>query len=64
MHDIVDLLAHTRVDKGVPPSVLEAISAAGRIRHFPSGSIVFQEGEPCAGVFVLLAGEIRMYKGT
>lgn len=64
MHDIVDLLAHIRVGKGVPPSVLEAISAAGRIRHFPSGSIVFHEGEPCAGVFVLLAGEIRMYKGT
>lgn len=33
-------------------------------RHYKSGEIVFGEGEPCAGLYVVEAGHIRIYKSS
>lgn len=41
---------------------LRVIASAGSIRTFPAGSTIFSEEEPCAGMFVLLAGRVHLYK--
>ncbi len=41
---------------------LRVIASAGTIRVFPAGSTIFNEQEPCAGMFVLLSGRVHLYK--
>lgn len=44
------------------PEDLEVIASAGSVRPFPAGSIIFNEDEPCAGMFVLLSGRVHLFK--
>ena len=39
-----------------------AIVTAGRLHRFPAGAQIFAEGEPCAGMFVLLEGRVHLRK--
>jgi CRP/FNR family transcriptional regulator, cyclic AMP receptor protein len=48
--------------RGLAPTDLQAIVAAGAVRRYPAGETVFLEDDPCAGMFVLLAGEVHLYK--
>ena len=41
---------------------LEALARHLRRHTYAPGEMLFREGEPCAGVFVLTAGTVRIYK--
>lgn len=41
---------------------LEAIIQAGGTKHPQAGTTLFREGEPCAGLFVLLSGRVHLHK--
>lgn len=45
-----------------PQADLETIVSSGTIRTFAAGSAIFSEGEPCAGMFVLLSGHVHLCK--
>lgn len=65
MSDAPDLIAQLqRVEhfKRLPEASLRAIVATGRVRRFAAGAVIFDEGEPCAGMFVLLAGRVHLRK--
>lgn len=32
------------------------------VRHFSAGELLFSEGEPCAGLYVIAAGRVRIFK--
>jgi len=36
------------------------IVSAGLIEQHPAGSVIFHEGEPCAGLFVLFKGQVNL----
>ena len=38
------------------------IVGAGQMRYISSGSMIFSEGDPCAGMFVLLRGRVHLCK--
>ncbi len=40
----------------------ESIVAAGHVRQVPTDILVFHEGAPCAGLFVLLDGRVHLTK--
>jgi len=40
----------------------EVIVSSGQILAFPAGSIIFKEGDPCSGIFVLFKGRVNVYK--
>lgn len=61
---LIERLAQVEHFRGLNHADLEAIILAGRIQHFPKDSLLFLEGEPCAGMFVLLTGQIHLYKGN
>jgi len=33
-----------------------------RRRHFAAGDVLFREGEPCAGLFIVVSGMIKLYR--
>src|SRR5262245_20017073 len=41
---------------------VRSIVAAGRTKRSEAGQIVFGEGDPSDGLYVVLAGEVRIYK--
>lgn len=61
--DLVERLARVEHFRGLSRADLEAIVLAGRIQRVSRGSILFLEGEPCAGMFVLLEGQVNLCKG-
>lgn len=48
--------------KDLPPNALFEIVTAGEIRQFPKGRVIYTEGEPCSGLFVLFHGRIHLCK--
>ena len=65
MSDLPDLIAQLqRVERfrRLPEADVRAIVTAGRVRRFAADEIIFAEGEPCAGMFVLLAGRVHLRK--
>lgn len=43
-------------------SEMEALAQRAVERHFSPGEMLFWEGEPCAGIFLLLQGSIKIFK--
>jgi CRP/FNR family transcriptional regulator len=47
---------------GLSDSELQALAQRAAERHFASGEILFWEGEPCAGIFLLVQGSVKIFK--
>lgn len=48
--------------KDLPLSAIHEIVTAGEIRSYPKGHMLYNEGEPCSGLFVLFRGRIHLCK--
>lgn len=44
------------------PAVLAALAEAVSERRYERGQIIFLEGEPCAGLHLVAAGEVKIFK--
>lgn len=44
------------------PGELELLAAAALPRHFEPGEMIFSEGEPCEGLYVVEKGEVKLFK--
>lgn len=62
MDDWIARLGRVPHFRGLPPSDLEAIIGRGRLRRVPAGSVLFEEGQPVSGLFVLLGGRVDLSK--
>ena len=47
---------------GLPGDVLSALAAVAIERHFSRGQVIFLEGEPCAGLHLVIRGRVKTYK--
>lgn len=47
---------------GLTESELHALAARVRPRHFGRGELLFSEGDPCQGLFIVAAGKVRIFK--
>lgn len=56
----VQRLAAVRHFRGLPEPALQAIVGAGRFEHLAGGEAAFNEGDPSAGMYVLLSGRIHI----
>jgi len=41
---------------------LNSLAACAGRRTYPSGEILFSEGEPCAGLLIVVSGRVRIFK--
>jgi len=60
--NLVDRLKTVRHFKDLSQTDLESIVASGNLRRFVTGQTIFGEGEPCAGMFVLIRGMVHLCK--
>ncbi|HEY7098921.1 MAG TPA: Crp/Fnr family transcriptional regulator [Terriglobales bacterium] len=59
---IVATLQATPLFTGLDDSELAAIAGRTVIRRFSPGELLFSEGEPCAGLYVIASGQVRIFK--
>jgi len=59
---LVDSLRSVHFFKRLADVDLRAIVTGGQIRHFRSGGTIFAEGDPCAGMHVLIGGQVHLCK--
>jgi CRP-like cAMP-binding protein len=56
------ILKHSPLFAGLSNSDLDALMEISRIREHQRGELLFSEGEPAAGFFVVLDGKVKVYK--
>jgi CRP/FNR family transcriptional regulator len=56
--------------KGVPffaaltDTEIESLAARAVVRSYPPGESLFSEGDPCAGLYLIASGRVRIYKAS
>ncbi len=61
---LIERLAQVEHFRGLDRPALETIVLAGRVQRYGKGATLFLEGEPSAGMFVLLEGQVHLHKGS
>jgi CRP/FNR family cyclic AMP-dependent transcriptional regulator len=57
-------LAKIPIFSGLTESELSFLAQRAVPRHYSAGEIVFGEGEPCSGLYVVESGHIRIFKSS
>ncbi len=55
-------LKNVRHFRKLPISAIREIVLAGRTQSFLANETIFREGDPCSGLFVLIRGQVHLYK--
>ena len=58
----LDLLRRVPYFAGLTNEVLGALVGVAGSRHYARGQLIFLEGDPCAGLFIVAAGEVKIFK--
>lgn len=61
---IAQTLAKVPIFAGLSDTELAFLSQRTVPRHYAAGVLVFGEGEPCAGLYVVESGQIRIFKSS
>ena len=62
--DRTHILAQAPVFSGLTEAELGYLVERVAPRHYSPGEMVFIEGEPCAGLYVVERGHIRVFKNS
>jgi CRP/FNR family transcriptional regulator len=57
-------LAKVPIFSGLTESELGFLTQRTVARHYSAGEMVFAEGEPCAGLYVVESGNVRIFKSS
>jgi CRP/FNR family transcriptional regulator len=60
--DLLRELAALPVFSGLSPAALERIAVLVRRRRFAPGAVILHEGEPCAAMYIIHGGHVRVLK--
>ncbi len=60
--ELVAIMRRAEHFEQLDAEVVRAIARSGQLRRHTSGELIFGEKEPCAGLFVLLAGHVELCK--
>ena len=62
--DPATILAQSRFFAAVPPAGMTRLHAMATARNYPKSTLIFRQGQPCPGVFVMGTGLVRIYKAA
>jgi CRP/FNR family transcriptional regulator len=62
--NIKQTLSRVPIFSGLEESELNFLVQRAVPRHYAAGEIVFTEGEPCSGLYVVQTGQIRIFKSS
>jgi CRP/FNR family transcriptional regulator len=57
-----ELLAQIALLAGLSDAELHALATRAVERRFAADEVLFWEGEPCAGIFLIIAGSVKIFK--
>jgi CRP/FNR family cyclic AMP-dependent transcriptional regulator len=57
-----DVLKATQLFARLDEAELNSLAARSAIRSYPQGEVLFSEGEPCAGLYIVVTGRVRIFK--
>ncbi len=60
--EIVTILKQAPLFTALTESELISLAARARYKRYPPNALLFSDGEPCAGLFVIAKGLIRIFK--
>jgi CRP/FNR family transcriptional regulator len=60
--DLAGTLEKTALFSSLSRSELQTLTTRSVLKHFAPGELLFSEGEPCKGLHVIAAGNIRIFK--
>jgi CRP/FNR family transcriptional regulator len=58
------ILAKVAIFSGLSDNELSFLAQRSVLRRFSSGETIFGEGEPCAGLYVVESGHVRIFKSS
>ena len=61
---ILSTLRNTQLFRPLSDDELDSLAARSILKTYASGEILFSEGEPCAGFYVVVTGKVRIYKSS
>jgi len=59
---VVAALKATPLFSALDGAEIAALAQRAMVRHFSAGEVLFSEGEPCAGLYVVAVGRVRIFK--
>lgn len=59
---MADALHNAQLLAGLTPAELELLAARAVRKLYSKGELLFAEGEPCSGFFIVAAGSVRIFK--
>jgi CRP-like cAMP-binding protein len=62
LENLVGRLGNVPHFRGLPETALSDIVFAGQLLNFSEGSLIFNEGEPSSGLYVLFNGQVHLVK--
>jgi len=62
LESLIGRLGNVQHFKGLPESALKDIVFAGQVLNYSEGSVIFSEGEPSSGIYVLHRGQVHLVK--
>ena len=62
LESLIGRLGNVPHFKGLPESALKEIVYAGQILNHSQGAVIFSEGEPSSGMYVLFRGQVHLCK--
>jgi len=60
--DIPTLLGQCPTFSGLSPERLEQLAQGAQLRRLPARSLLFVQGDPCPGIYVIASGAVRIFK--
>lgn len=60
--DLAQILEHTELLKSLSQPELRTLAGRTVRKFFIAGELLFSEGEPCQGLYILARGKVRIFK--
>ncbi|MGP0071388.1 MAG: cyclic nucleotide-binding domain-containing protein [Bryobacteraceae bacterium] len=57
-----ELLQRIPMFAGLEPEVIDALTERAATRPFAPGQVLFDEGDGCEGMFLLVQGSVKIFK--
>src|SRR5208283_2464745 len=58
----LQVLKSTPLFKALDEAEMNSLAARAGTRSYQPGEVLFSEGEPCAGLYIVVSGRVRIYK--
>jgi CRP/FNR family transcriptional regulator len=60
--DVLEIIRDCRMFAGVRPEGLTRLQDIARLTQFRKGELIFRDGDPCPGVYIVGTGLVRVFK--